>query len=84
MIPAASTADLAAAEDARLKPNLMDDSGYWVRISPTSGAVSAAPAQAMHIVEDVAEFRAGNPAEPIGHLIEDSRSLVAGPELTSQ
>jgi prepilin-type N-terminal cleavage/methylation domain-containing protein len=84
VIAAASTADLAAAEDASLKPNLMDATGYWIRVSPTSGIISAAPAQASHIIEDVADFRGGNPPEPIGHLLEDSRSLIFEAELTSQ
>jgi len=86
VIAAASTADLATAEDSSLKPNLMDASGYWVRISPSSGIISAAPAQASHIIEDL-EYHRSNPTTfdpPIGHLLEDSRSLIFGAELTSQ
>ncbi|MDZ4849428.1 MAG: prepilin-type N-terminal cleavage/methylation domain-containing protein, partial [Pirellulaceae bacterium] len=87
VIRAISSADLALAEDTKLKPNMMDPSGYWVRISPTSGAISAAPAQASHIIEDVADSRVTNPPnppKPIAHLLEDSRSAVFGGELTAQ
>jgi prepilin-type N-terminal cleavage/methylation domain-containing protein len=79
-----NASDLAAAQDASLKANLTDPTGYWVRISPTSGAISASPAQASHILEDIDEFRQGIANKGIDELLDDSRQLAFTSEGTSQ
>lgn len=76
--------DYANLQDQNLKSNLTDPTGYWVRISPTSGAISVAPSQTDHILEDLAEYRSSGTDESIEHLLEDSRELVFSSEITAQ
>lgn len=84
VIRTTDTGMLAAALDTNLKPNLLDATAFWIRISPSSGVISSSPAQAAHIIEDVQTYRSTSVTEPIGHLLEDSRSLTLGSEQTSQ
>ena len=84
VIRTTDTGMLAAALDTNLKPNLLDATAFWIRISPSSGVISSSPAQAAHIIEVVQTYRSTSVTEPIGHLLEDSRSLTLGSEQTSQ
>lgn len=84
VVRASSLADLASALDQNLNTNLTDATAYWVRISPASGTIAAAPAQASHILEDMEIYRTTSADEPIGHLLHDSRSLAFTSEATSQ
>jgi prepilin-type N-terminal cleavage/methylation domain-containing protein len=89
VLPAVTIDDLAQSQANNFKTNLTDPTGYWVRISPTSGAIAATPAQPSHILEDIEIFNAiPNPMpsdyEPVGHLLNDSRSLAFTSEATSQ
>ncbi len=84
VVRAISIAGLATALDQNIKTNLTDETAYWVRISPSSGAIAAVPALTSHILEDIEGFRGGGPDEPIGHLLNDSRSLAFTSEASSQ
>jgi len=66
------------------KPNLLDPTGYWIRISATNGSVAAAPTQAWHVENDVNEAAAGNPADALGEMLTESRALTFQSELSSE
>jgi len=76
---------IAQRVDEGAKPNMLDPTGYWVRISATNGSVSAAPTQAWHVEQDVAEARS-NPsgADALGEMLTESRALTFQSELSSQ
>lgn len=76
---------IAQRVDEGAKPNMLDPTGYWVRISATNGSIAAAPTQAWHVEQDVAEAR-NNPtnADDLGEMITESRALTFQSELSSQ
>jgi len=79
-----NAAGLALRRQEGAKPNLLDPTGYWVRISATNGSVAAAPTQAWHVENDVNEAAAGNPADALGEMLTESRALTFQSELSSQ
>jgi prepilin-type N-terminal cleavage/methylation domain-containing protein len=69
------------------KPNMLDPTGYWVRISATNGSVAAAPTQAWHVENDVNEAMEVPPTstpDDLGEMITESRALTFQSELSSQ
>jgi len=76
---------IALRVDEGAKPNILDPTGYWVRISATNGSVAAAPTQAWHVEQDVEEARS-NPsgADALGEMLTESRALTFQSELSSQ
>jgi len=80
-----NAAGLAQRVDEGAKPNMLDPTGYWIRISATNGSVAAAPTQAWHVEQDVAEAR-NDPAnaDDLGEMITESRALTFQSELSSQ
>lgn len=79
-----NAAGLALRRAEGAKPNMLDPTGYWVRISATNGSVAAAPTQAWHVENDVNEAAAGNPADSLSEMITESRALTFQSELSSQ
>ncbi len=79
-----NAAGLALRRTEGAKPNMLDPTGYWVRISATNGSVAAAPTQAWHVENDVNEAAAGNPADSLSEMITESRALTFQSELSSQ
>ncbi|MCY2973408.1 MAG: prepilin-type N-terminal cleavage/methylation domain-containing protein [Planctomycetota bacterium] len=79
-----NAAGLALRRTEGAKPNMLDPTGYWIRISATNGSVAAAPTQAWHVENDVNEAAAGNPADSLSEMITESRALTFQSELSSQ
>lgn len=79
LLQALTKADLSTALSNKIKPNLLDSTAFWVRISPSSGAITTAPALVAAI-----EASAVPAATTVGELLSLSRQGLFSNAQTSQ